>query len=66
MKYKTITAILLIAAGLRSCQPSVPMVPPTNRMIVGPEGSTPTVKSWSGVTEQEGNAVLGPLSNMRR
>ena len=42
------------------------MVPPTNRMIVGPEGSTPTAKSWSGVTEQEGNAVLGPLSNMRR
>ncbi len=66
MKYKTITAVLLAAACLSACQPSVPMVPPTNRMIVGPEGSTPTAKSWSGVTEQEGNAVLGPLSNMRR
>lgn len=42
------------------------MVPPSTREVVPPQGSTATPKSWSRVTEQEGNAVLGPLSNMRR
>lgn len=66
MKYTVITISLLSAISLSSCQNSVPMVPPTTRTVVGPEGSVRSSKSWSGITEQEGNAVLGPLSNMRR
>ncbi|MDO5470437.1 MAG: hypothetical protein Q4F38_03960 [Akkermansia sp.] len=66
MKYIVIASLVLTAAAVTSCVRSVPMVPPTERQIVGPEGSTRGVKSWSGITEQEGNAALGPLSNMRR
>ena len=66
MKNIIIPALVLTALGLSSCQNSVAMVPPNTRPVVGPEGSTGNVKSWSRVTEQEGNAVLGPLSNMRR
>lgn len=66
MKYTAITLSILAGICLSACQRGVPMVPPTERTVVGPEGSTQTVKSWSGITEQEGNAVLGPLSNMRR
>lgn len=66
MKNIVIPALVLAALGLSSCQNSLAMVPPNSRPVVGPEGSTGNVKSWSRVTEQEGNAVLGPLSNMRR
>lgn len=66
MKKAVVSLLLLSALGLTSCQPSVAMVPPNTRPVIGPEGSAGDVKSWSRVTEQEGNAVLGPLSNMRR
>ncbi len=66
MKKAIIFALLMSAVGLSSCQRTVAMVPPNTRPVIGPEGSAGDVKSWSRVTEQEGNAVLGPLSNMRR
>ena len=66
MKYVMIASLVLVASVVTSCTRSVPMVPPTTRTVVGPEGRTRGVTSWSGVTEQEGNAALGPLSNMRR
>ncbi|MBR5895060.1 MAG: hypothetical protein IKZ13_05925 [Akkermansia sp.] len=66
MKFIIIAMIAVSGACLCSCQRSVPMVPQTNRVVVPPSGSTDSPKSWSRVTEQEGNAVLGPLSNMRR
>lgn len=66
MKKTIIYALLMSALGLTACQRSVAMVPPNTRPVIGPEGSSGSVKSWSRVTEQEGNAVLGPLSNMRR
>ncbi|MBR5886820.1 MAG: hypothetical protein IKZ07_01295 [Akkermansia sp.] len=61
-----IPVFLMVVVGLSSCQRSISMVPPTTRTIVAPEGSEGSAKSWSRITEQEGNAVLGPLSNMRR
>lgn len=62
-KLLSIAAMCALAAA--ACQ-SVPPVPPSNRTVVGPKGSTQTEKAWGTITEHEGNAVLGPLSNMRR
>lgn len=49
-----------------ACQRAVPPVPPTNRTVVQPKGSTDVMKSWNRTTRQEGEAILGPLSNSRR
>lgn len=66
-----IRSLFLIAMGVSvaavtSCQRSLPPVPPSNRTVVGPKGSTDISKSWNTPTESEGNAILGPLSNTRR
>ncbi len=52
-------------ALLASCTPTLPEVPPSNRTVVGPQGSTDAVKPWNHVTKQESDAVL-PFNNMRR
>ncbi len=51
---------------LSSCFSSMPPVPPSNRTVVAPSGSSERVKSWSSTTKQEADAVLGPLSNAER
>lgn len=65
MKYTFITAIALTSL-CTSCQRAVPPVPDNGRVVVQPKGSTDIVKPWNGTTRQEGDAVLGPLSNARR
>lgn len=42
------------------------MVPDSGREVVGPRGTSDTEKPWNAPTKSEGDAVLGPLSNMRR
>lgn len=59
-------AAVLAALCVSSCQSSVPEVPVTNRKIVPPKGTTEVEKSWSRPTQQEGDNILGPLSNARR
>ena len=51
---------------LPACTSSMPPVPPSNRTVVAPRGSSERVKSWSSTTKQEADAVLGPLSNTER
>ncbi len=65
MKYTFITTIIL-AALCTSCHQTLPPVPDNGRVVVQPKGSTDIVKPWNGTTRQEGDAVLGPLSNARR
>ncbi len=60
-KYLIIPAVALLS----SCYHPLPEVPPSNRTVVQPKGSTDTVKSWNQVTKQESDAVL-PFNNMRR
>ncbi len=52
-------------ALLAACQPTLPDVPPSNRTVVQPKGSSDSVKSWNQVTKQESDAVL-PFNNLRR
>ena len=61
-----IIALALGALAATSCQRSVPPVPVSNRTPVGPKGSTDVTKPWNPITKQEGDAILGPLSNTRR
>lgn len=49
-----------------SCDHSLPPVPPSRRAVVQPSGSSENAKPWNQTTQKEGEAVLGPLSNMRR
>ena len=55
-------AVVLMTA----CQPAMPPVPPSNRTVVGPKGSSDAVKPWNNTTRKEGEAVLGPLGDMNR
>ncbi|MBE6418708.1 MAG: hypothetical protein E7031_01100 [Akkermansiaceae bacterium] len=65
---KTFLYTLVVAASVMmvSCQPALPMVPDSGRTVVPPQGSTTTEKPWNAPTKTEGDAALGPLSNMRR
>ena len=56
------TGILLCA----SCQSSPPTVPDSGRVVVEPRGSENNTKSWNTIQKGEGDALLGPLSNVRR
>jgi hypothetical protein len=66
MKTKAILLVSLAAGVLSSCQPAMPAVPPSNRTVVQPKGSSESVKAWSMPTRKEGEAVLGPLGDMNR
>lgn len=59
-------AVLCAVPLLGSCQRSVPPVPQSNRQVVPPRGSTDVTKPWNHLNKLEGDAVLGPLSEMRR
>lgn len=59
-------ALALCVAAAPSCQRTLPPVPDSNRKVVGPKGSTDVTKSWNHLTRNEGDAILGPLSNARR
>lgn len=65
MKY-TILLAALCSIALSACQNAFPPVPENNRQVVRPKGSSDIEKPWGGITSKEGDAVLGPLSNMRR
>ncbi len=56
----------LVAVLMTACQPAMPPVPPSNRTVVGPKGSSEAVKPWNNTTRKEGEAVLGPLGDMNR
>lgn len=63
----TLLALALgTAAATTACQSSVPPVPSSGRAVVGPAGSVQGEKPWNQITPNEGNAILGPLSNARR
>jgi len=67
MKRIRIAAVYALSlACLAACQSSMPAVPDSGRTVVGPKGSTNIKKPWNKTTPHEGNAILGPLSNMRR
>lgn len=61
--YIVLAACVLAVSG---CQRAVPPVPMSNRPVVGPRGTTDVTKPWNPITKQEGDAILGPLSNARR
>lgn len=64
---KTLMLMLpLVAVLFTACQPPMPDVPPSNRPVVGPKGSSEAVKPWNNTTRKEGEAVLGPLGDMNR
>lgn len=63
---KYLFLLFAVCVLLPACNQSVPPVPPSNRQVVGPKGSTGVMKSWNQPTQAEGNAILGPLSNERR
>lgn len=61
--------LILLALGsvvLPACNQAMPPVPPSNRTVVAPRGSSERLKAWSSTTKQEADAVLGPLSNSER
>ncbi len=61
-----ITASILFCTLCTSCQRALPPVPDSGRTVVHPKGSTDIEKPWNSTTRQEGDAILGPLSNARR
>lgn len=63
---KHLLMLTLVLPLLCQCQRPLPPVPQSHRPVVAPRGSTDVVKPWNGTTRQEGDAILGPLSNMRR
>ena len=69
-KEQTMKHILLMALPVlvvaTSCNVKMPPVPPSNRTVVEPGGSSRSVKPWNETTKQEGDAVLGPLSDVNR
>ena len=50
---KAILLVSLAAGVLSSCQPAMPAVPPSNRTVVQPKGSSESVKSWSMPTARK-------------
>ena len=56
----------LVAVMMSACQTPMPAVPPSNRTVVGPNGTSERVKPWNNTTRKEGEAVLGPLGDMNR
>lgn len=63
---KLLFLLAFAALGYSSCSPSLPPVPPSNRTVVAPSGSSERMKAWSSTTKQEADAVLGPLGNTER
>jgi len=63
---KHLLTLTLVLPLLCQCHRTLPPVPQSHRPVVAPRGSTDVVKPWNGTTRQEGDAILGPLSNMRR
>lgn len=66
MKTFYMTGILALVGVMSSCTGTVSMVPDNGRQVVRPKGSSDVEKSWNQTTRAEGDAALGPLSNMRR
>ena len=66
MKKIMILMPVLSLVLMTACQPAMPPVPPSNRTVVGPKGSSDAVKPWNNNTRKEGEAVLGPLGDMNR
>lgn len=63
---KIMILMSVLSLALMACQPPMPAVPPSNRTVVGPKGSSDAVKPWNNTTRKEGEAVLGPLGDMNR
>lgn len=66
MEKKTLMILAAMALVVTACQPPMPDVPPSNREVVAPRGSSDAVKPWNNTTRKEGEAVLGPLGDMNR
>lgn len=63
---KLLPLISLLCLPLSSCFSTMPTVPPNTHPVVGPSGSSDGQKSWSRLSKQEGDALLGPLGNTER
>ena len=66
MMKKMLMLAPLVAVVMTACQPPMAAVPPSNREVVAPKGSSDAVKPWNNTTRKEGEAVLGPLGDMNR
>lgn len=66
MKTRIQFLLPLVAFSLVSCELPMDEVPPNTRKVVGPSGTSENVKPWNETTKQEGDATLGPLSDMNR
>lgn len=66
MKTRLLILLPLVALSLSSCELPMAEVPPNTRKVVGPSGTSENVKPWNETTKQEGDATLGPLSDMNR
>ena len=66
MKTKLLTMLPLVVLSFASCELPMDEVPPNTRKVVGPSGTSENVKPWNETTKQEGDATLGPLSDMNR
>ncbi|MBR4107154.1 MAG: hypothetical protein IKK45_00500 [Akkermansia sp.] len=64
--YKHVLTALVLGLAAVACQRPLPPVPPSNRTVVEPSGSSSRYKPWNNTTRQEGEAVLGPLANPNR
>lgn len=66
MNTRLLTFLPLIALSFTACELPMAEVPPNTRKVVGPSGTSANVKPWNETTKQEGDATLGPLSDMNR
>ncbi len=66
MKTRHLMLILPVALSFAACELPMDEVPPNTRKVVGPAGTSDNVKPWNETTKQEGDATLGPLSDMNR
>lgn len=66
MKTGILMLLPMVALTMVSCELPMDEVPPNTRKVVGPPGSSENVKPWNETTKQEGDATLGPLSDMNR
>ncbi len=65
MKTISTTLCLSIAALMAACTP-LETAPEGQRAATPPQGSSDVEKAWNAPTKQEGDAILGPLSQPRR
>ena len=57
---------LVLVLSMSSCQRKLELVPDEGRRAPVAPQKEGRVKAWNGIIKQEGDAVRGPMSDMRR